>query len=765
MPIPLDHVAFYTMDSVTGAVLNDEANYSDGTINGDVTQVDGAIRKALSFGGLDADYVDIGNLWDFITNTGIFHISFKLSLDAIPLPNNVVMANTPAASAEKGFMIAVNSGGDIRFDMDRGVGTSPIITTTTSGLGLILDIYYDIQISGDGVDLRIYLDGVLRHTASYAQAFSTGANTRSLHLGRANHTSLYHATACKIDQLRFFDRTLSVDEITSLLNETYYLPTDFIAHYTMDNIIGDQLKDESGSFDGTIVGALPVAGLIGNALNFNAVGEYATLGTSSDFDFSTASFSISLWLFQSTVQDAGIISKRIGGSSGWVLTTMATGAVCFRSAIGGAWVDTRMPTASGLLTPNTWHHLVLTRNGANWTIYVDSAIGSTLTIAGALSNVGTAIELARSDSVNELPYNGLLDQLRIYDRIVSQAEVDSLYTEGSLVNGLLSHYTMDNISGTTLFDETGNYDGTLVGTEATQVDGYLGKALSFGGAGSVTTTLLGLADMSLSFWLNVPTLGTLFLYSFGEEGYEVHINSAGSIRILNYNSTTLWDAPNATLTTGLYYHVVIIHTATPALFVNGAPVSLTISTLTTSPLTATLVLARRNGVTPFYLIADMDQFRVYNRPLAQVEIDALYYEEILTKILAGTITETLGVTNWHVRCYRIDNGILTGTIDTTNGTFSIDVGFANGVPHMITVVADQGTPWKQSMSVIINQLRYPTDPNSTPYYYKSTVGGTTGATEPAWVTTPGQTVVDGEVTWECVERMVQPITHSPLNPV
>ena len=67
-------------------------------------------------------------------------------------------------------------------------------------------------------------------------------------------------------------------------------------------------------------------------------------------------------------------------------------------------------------------------------------------------------------------------------------------------------------------------------------------------------------------------------------------------------------------------------------------------------------------------------------------------------------------------------------------------------------------------TVCVDDLIFPTNPATTPYYYKATTGGTSGIAEPVWGTSPGSTIPDGSVVWEYVERLIQPITQGPIIP-
>jgi hypothetical protein len=64
-------------------------------------------------------------------------------------------------------------------------------------------------------------------------------------------------------------------------------------------------------------------------------------------------------------------------------------------------------------------------------------------------------------------------------------------------------------------------------------------------------------------------------------------------------------------------------------------------------------------------------------------------------------------------------------------------------------IGQQPRKWQGSTAFSQGQGVTPAVGAWSSYWYECTVAGTSGATEPTWPTTPGQTVVDGSVTWTC----------------
>jgi len=62
--------------------------------------------------------------------------------------------------------------------------------------------------------------------------------------------------------------------------------------------------------------------------------------------------------------------------------------------------------------------------------------------------------------------DGMLDEIRIYDRALSASEVEAVFLNQDVPDGLVGHWSFDEGTGTTAADSVGGFDGTLVGDAA-----------------------------------------------------------------------------------------------------------------------------------------------------------------------------------------------------------------------------------------------------------------------------------------------------------
>lgn len=128
----------------------------------------------------------------------------------------------------------------------------------------------------------------------------------------------------------------------------------------------------------------------------------------------------------------------------------------------------------------------------------------------------------------------------------------------------------------------------------------------------------------------------------------------------------------------------------------------------------------------------------------------------------GTIDESLAASDWIAFANDLKTQNPVGKVEFTGTAFTIPVNDSRLC--MVTVFAKQGNEWLADTQYFVGDKVIPTDPVTTPYYYTCTVAGISGSTEPVFPVTPGGTVVDGGATWERVERLIQPVTHSPIRP-
>jgi hypothetical protein len=126
---------------------------------------------------------------------------------------------------------------------------------------------------------------------------------------------------------------------------------------------------------------------------------------------------------------------------------------------------------------------------------------------------------------------------------------------------------------------------------------------------------------------------------------------------------------------------------------------------------------------------------------------------------AGNITESSLITDWRVSAHKSSSGVLLATT-TTSGT-SYVINCPNFDPHTITLSPKIDYAWSKSKVAALDDYVVPANPDATPHLFKVTSGGTFGASEPAYNTTPGNTTASGTATLTCVGPLVDPKTLGP----
>ena len=197
----------------------------------------------------------------------------------------------------------------------------------------------------------------------------------------------------------------------------------------------------------------------GNVLNLNAT-----------------PFTIEAWVYpRETGRQQGIVSKR--GSSGGYTLSFSTTNDFFLALDNGT--TTGIVSSSVPLVLNEWTHVAATFDNVNTIIlYLNGIQISTGTVT-VLPSAPTAPLLIGDDQTGVREFNGLIDDVRIWNDVRTATEIiDNIHiTLIGNESNLQGYWRFDEGLGTVAADSTANaFNGTLVG--GVSWDGFVGLAIS-----------------------------------------------------------------------------------------------------------------------------------------------------------------------------------------------------------------------------------------------------------------------------------------------
>ncbi|HUX35644.1 MAG TPA: LamG domain-containing protein, partial [Candidatus Paceibacterota bacterium] len=199
-----------------------------------------------------------------------------------------------------------------------------------------------------------------------------------------------------------------------------------VGYWKFDEGQGTSTQDSSGNGNtGTLSASPPswVSGKVGDALQFNGSTNNVSIPS---FNYeSNQQYTIVGWINDDGSSQASWISKESSWSDGFKFWGVFS-AYYFRVG-DGTNAQSLWSNYNTGISNNQWVYLVITRNGSAWSMYLNGQFNSSIANATiGNTNLGGPLEIG-ARLLGPWYFKGTIDDVRIYDRALSAAEIMALY--------------------------------------------------------------------------------------------------------------------------------------------------------------------------------------------------------------------------------------------------------------------------------------------------------------------------------------------------
>jgi len=281
-------------------------------------------------------------------------------------------------------------------------GTITLTATATDNVGV--------------VGVRFYVDGVAIGAEDTTDPYSVTWDSSMV----ANGTHVITAKAR--DAAGNIGTSSGVTVTTSNTN------TRLVAAFGFNEGTGTTVNSTVGGMTGTISGATWTTGKYGGALSFDGVNDWVTVADSAGLDLTTG-MTLEAWVQPSAINSwETVMLKEDGSELAYALYGDNNGNDTGGPRRPGAWIHEGSTSYSTIgnsqLVVGQWAHLAATYDGSSLRLYVNGVLASTTSVAGSI-NVSSGVLRIGGNNVWGEFFNGLIDEVRIYSRALSQTEIQT----------------------------------------------------------------------------------------------------------------------------------------------------------------------------------------------------------------------------------------------------------------------------------------------------------------------------------------------------
>ena len=196
-----------------------------------------------------------------------------------------------------------------------------------------------------------------------------------------------------------------------------------VASYSFDENSGVTAQDSSGnnnngSTNGT---AWTTSGKYGNALSFNGSTNYVTVNDSNSLDLTNA-MTLEAWVKPVSLSSwRSILLKEKSGNLNYALYANTDSDRPSVEINNGSSNDTR---GAAKISTGVWTHLAGTYDGSTLKLYINGNLVSSKSVSGAATTSSNPLRIGGNTVWGEY-FNGLIDEVRIYNKALSQSEIQT----------------------------------------------------------------------------------------------------------------------------------------------------------------------------------------------------------------------------------------------------------------------------------------------------------------------------------------------------
>ena len=298
---------------------------------------------------------------------------------------------------------------------------SPAVTITSPTNGSVVSGL--VQISASATDdigvtgVQFLLDGSNLGSEDLSAPFNTSWSTTSLANGNYTLTARARDEAGNI--------TVSAPVSVTVANN------NLVAAFGFNETSGLTANDNSGNNNhGTLVNgpAWNSSGRFGGALQFDGANDMVNIADANSLDL-TNGMTLEAWVNPSNLTGYKTVICKDRGTSGFSYVLSANNNASnvnnqrpnSRIRVGSS---NRTVTGNSKLPLNTWSHIACTYDGANFRYFINGVQVANVEGTGNITTTNDLLHIGGTTVFNQF-FSGRIDEVRIYNKALSQAEIQS----------------------------------------------------------------------------------------------------------------------------------------------------------------------------------------------------------------------------------------------------------------------------------------------------------------------------------------------------